>query len=671
MFITKVILCNLFAYYGEVSVEFVWQDSKNLYCIYGDNGCGKTSFIRCAKLLFLGTGLEDRRLPPIIERFHKNKLTPHHFIKGNSEWRGILNTNAYNEAKEEYYICFEGEIEGRDFSLKRSWENVFTPQIQENLYLKIGTKSYHNEEAQNKIDTIVPPNFVEFFFFDGEEIESISDNLRTKLREKIEEILQIKPLDIILKQIDSYKKELSTNESQNKELKHTLQQKRRDKEGLESDLAYNQEKLFGIEKDLQECQEEILQIHHNIQKLAMSASKEREDLISQKDSFDEKIATIKEESLKENLKAVVFVSNGALLQELEKEIESLQNSKQKGDIEALQRLMPEIREITHKETQNRLKTQSSNTIQRLTSFFDSILDSLPQKLESQSFANSYIPKNYLMPLRESLVRLQSYHLQKDIATIKESKQKVQKINEELDRLCDDDSTKAERESLEKALQEKQNQRQEKEKQKEGIRDTLKDIESKKEQIEKDIYNLEQNINTERIDHKLRLLESLKESIQGYKSRLIPKLREELRSLILENYLKLLPNGNIRDIEISKEFEITLKDSNNQNIIIANQSSGQKQILATAIIWALSKLSHSQIPFIMDTPLSRIDPTNRSKIIKEFYKQDSQVIVLPHGGEMGKHEYEFAKPNLAGLYKIHNTESSSYATIKKAMIEEIL
>ena len=74
---------------------------------------------------------------------------------------------------------------------------------------------------------------------------------------------------------------------------------------------------------------------------------------------------------------------------------------------------------------------------------------------------------------------------------------------------------------------------------------------------------------------------------------------------------------------------------------------------------------------MDTPLSRIDPTNRSKIIKEFYKQDSQVIVLPHGGEMGKQEYEFAKPNLAGLYKIHNTESSSYATIKKAMIEEIL
>ena len=59
--------------------------------------------------------------------------------------------------------------------------------------------------------------------------------------------------------------------------------------------------------------------------------------------------------------------------------------------------------------------------------------------------------------------------------------------------------------------------------------------------------------------------------------------------------------------------------------------------------------------------SKVD-SRMSQIIKEFYKQDSQVIVLPHGGEMGKQEYEFAKPNLAGLYKIHNTDSSSYATI---------
>lgn len=52
MFIRKITICNLLVYYGEVSVEFKKQEGKNLYCIYADNSLGKTSFIRCAKLLF-------------------------------------------------------------------------------------------------------------------------------------------------------------------------------------------------------------------------------------------------------------------------------------------------------------------------------------------------------------------------------------------------------------------------------------------------------------------------------------------------------------------------------------------------------------------------------------------------------------------------------------------
>ncbi|WP_334087968.1 ATP-binding protein, partial [Helicobacter typhlonius] len=46
MFISKITICNLFAYYGKVEVEFKKCEEKNLYCIYGNNGFGKTSFIR-------------------------------------------------------------------------------------------------------------------------------------------------------------------------------------------------------------------------------------------------------------------------------------------------------------------------------------------------------------------------------------------------------------------------------------------------------------------------------------------------------------------------------------------------------------------------------------------------------------------------------------------------
>ncbi|WP_167444779.1 hypothetical protein [Helicobacter labetoulli] len=44
---------------GKISVTFRQSNDKNLYCLYGNNGFEKTSFIRCAKLLFLGTGLNE------------------------------------------------------------------------------------------------------------------------------------------------------------------------------------------------------------------------------------------------------------------------------------------------------------------------------------------------------------------------------------------------------------------------------------------------------------------------------------------------------------------------------------------------------------------------------------------------------------------------------------
>ncbi len=673
MFITKITLCNMFAYYGQVDIEFVQQDSKNLYCIYGDNGYGKTSFIRCAKILFLGTGLNDGTIPPVIARFSKDNLTPKKFIKGDStRWKGILNESALNEMARDFYIRFEGAIDGIAFSLKRSWHNVDSKEISERLDLELGNEKLQDEYAQSKINAILPPSFVEFFFFDGEEIENISDNLRTELREKIEEILQIKPLEIILKQTMKYKDELKNDALENKKLRDDLRSKRERKDTIDFDLQNLQERLREIQKDLQDYQNCIDTIEHKKQALFVNSHKEEENLISQKNSLEAKLANIKEEKLKENLKSVIFASNAILIKNLENELATLESSKQKDDIKALQRLLPEIKEISHQETSNRLKDIKTEAFEELIkSIFDSILDSLPQKLESKSFANSYIAIKDISLLRESLIRFQSHRLQQDIASIKDTKEKLQMIQDELDELNSDEYTKIKQESLEAELKETTEKKDTKEKQKTQEESMLKELESQKEHIEREIYNLEQNINTERIDNKLHILDLLHQSIQEYKTKLIAKLREELHILILENYKKLLPNDNIESITIEEDFAIRLQDSDNKPVIVENQSSGQKQILAIAIFWALNRLSNSSIPLIIDTPLSRIDVINRSRIIKEFYKQDSQVIVLPHSGEMGMQEYKFAKPHLAGLYKIDNNKDRGHATIKRANIEDIL
>ena len=200
---------------------------------------------------------------------------------------------------------------------------------------------------------------------------------------------------------------------------------------------------------------------------------------------------------------------------------------------------------------------------------------------------------------------------------------------------------------------------------------LEQLKIERANLQKEINNLEQSINTERIEHKLHLLKVLCESMSIYKDKLIGRLRDELHDKILEKYKQIIPNDNIAELEISEEFEIVLKDKYGEPIIVESQSSGQKQILAISIFWALSELSNSKIPLIIDTPLSRIDEHNRARIIKHYYAKGTQVIILPHSGEMGARECDYVIPNLAGLYKIHNDNDRSHAVIKLANKEDVI
>ena len=665
MFISKITICNLFAYYGKVEVEFRKVEGKNLYCIYGNNGFGKTSFIRCAKLLFLGIGVKEVEIPNVVKRFAPNISSVKKLLKGDSNtWAGILNKVAIKEGREDFFISFEGTSGDNFFTLTRSFKNVYG-EIEEKLTFKLDKEILNNERAQERINTILPPNLTEFFFFDGEELGELSNNLRKEFQGKIEEILQIKPLDTLIKQIQNYKDELIKSEMTNKEQQHILDNKMRDEQRCESDLNHNKELLKSINHLMEEKDAQIKRLQKKIEKLSADSNKEQEELIREKNELDKELSSLKER-LKESIKSVIFVSNKALLHDLRAQIQKLESSKSTSDIEAFKRLLPDFKEFMNEE----LKNEEIFEVLDIKSI-EYIIDKFPHKLESKSFTDSFITHNMLTPLRESLARLENVSLAQDVIDIKNTKDKLTQVKNDIDELSNDNATRERQKELKEEIGALGSEKSQKEQEKEHIKNELKNLEITKERLNKEIDALRQNINTERIDSKLRILESLQTSIEQYRKKLNNKLRDELHSLILQNYQKLLPNDNIKELSISEDFEITLKDENSELIIVESQSSGQKQILAIAIFWALSKLSNSHLPLIIDTPLARIDSENRARIIQNYYASDSQVIILPHSGEMGEKEYEYAKPYLAGLYKIDNEADRKHATIKSARKEEIL
>ncbi len=400
------------------------------------------------------------------------------------------------------------------------------------------------------------------------------------------------------------------------------------------------------------------------------SSREQERLIGEKSHLQEKLLQNKK-SLCESLKAVVFVSNGNFIKDLKDELDSTQKSTQKGDIEAFKRLTPDILQIANNEIKSLdCENQTRQTIQNL---FDEILNTIPKKLESK-LANEVgkIPTQYIWEIKEIFARVESNSLQQELIAIKKLNFELKIIQDEIDSQHIDEFTKTRQEELNDKKQECEKRKNNLVLNIEKYTKNFNDLNQQKDEITKEIYRLDQSINIERIKGKLIYLDLLRECIETYKNKLVTRLREELHNKILEKYKLIMPDDNIQDLEIDENFLIRLKDIDDNLVIVKSQSAGQKQILAICIFGALSELSHSQIPLILDTPLSRIDSRNRANIIKHYYAKGNQVIILPTDTEISAKEYQYIKPYIAGLYQISNEENRSHATIKEmANIDEIL
>jgi DNA sulfur modification protein DndD len=92
------------------------------------------------------------------------------------------------------------------------------------------------------------------------------------------------------------------------------------------------------------------------------------------------------------------------------------------------------------------------------------------------------------------------------------------------------------------------------------------------------------------------------------------------------------------------------------------SLGEKQIFAISLLWALTITSGRQLPFIIDTPLGRLDSEHRKKLVKEFFpKSSSQMIIFSTDTEIDLPYFHEMKSSIARSYHL-NFDSEEGATM---------
>ena len=101
------------------------------------------------------------------------------------------------------------------------------------------------------------------------------------------------------------------------------------------------------------------------------------------------------------------------------------------------------------------------------------------------------------------------------------------------------------------------------------------------------------------------------------------------------------------------------------------SKGEKQVFVMALYWSIMNQSNNEIPFVIDTPFARIDAEHRDNITKHFFTQlKGQLLVMSTDEELTQHHLSSMDDQIAELYMLEYDETQKRTIVRRNSFFEV-
>lgn len=627
---------NLFSYHGNIKFDFN-NTSQPISLIIGENGFGKTSFINAIKIALHGITKDLLQIGELT-------LSKQDYIIGNSNknFSGILNRIAKSEEKNKASINIELE-DGGNYLIRRDF-TFSNNSYQEKLTIldKENESFLYDYEAQDFINSKISPTLAKFFFFDGEKIQTIADFSKDEFRQMLEDVLELDIYDQLVLDAENVMKRINKQEL-NPELQKILTLKEEEELIVNTKIEENEDKTTIEKLKLKE----LLSEENNLdKKLKTLEGKHKKPLKEAR----EKLSNLEEEKQKylSTFKELSYIQLPLLLnKKLKEKVSKDINTNYKGNISISQNII----DIKKKEFLNKIDESQKNSMEEI---FDNVFNSQNNK-QNVPFADSIKIEAQYNELKD--VSLSS--IVDKLISIKDDIKHYQNEIYSLD-LQIQDGKKEYEEDFKKIKIIAQNIGVQKEKLSE-LEIQINELLISKKEIEREIAR------TSIQDHQNSLakikIQSLKSTIivaKQMKEKIKEDKREMLEDSINIKFNLLKKEGYEADkIILDNDFNINVFDKDLRAMDILSSSSGQKQVIATALIWGISEYISEEIPMIIDTPLGRLDEKNQSLILNQFYPNAStQVLILPTPSELRHEGFQNLKDDISQIFTLSNKGSAT-------------
>nr|MBI1231180.1 DNA sulfur modification protein DndD [Cytophagales bacterium] len=670
MVIKEIELKNFRIYKDSCKISLDKVDRKNIYIISGRNGFGKTTFLMSMVWCLYGRQMQD------VDDLYKKEI-----VDQGTYAKYIVNSlNRLSKSEGDFNfhvsITFTNvnipEVPCKEITVKRSY-NAKTSTAEEVEILIDGYPSELAKEVGPEIfirEFIMPLEIAKFFFFDAEKIVSLAEVSTTEQKRNLSkaysEVLGIKKYEDLKAEYEGLQLKLrqeSASATEKGELRRIEAEKVNCDEELEEiakKITEEKERIAEKSKDSRDIQEKLIKSGSLISVEELYTLRERGDKLT---ADQDRI----QGELKNLYDLIPFAIVGAALLDVHNQIENELNYK-----------TAQFKDENVKGVTNKILTELLNTPKPANLAIDHQVhtfyaDSFEKLIRKHFFSDTpNLPEDFKMIHEFS--ESERNELATLLSNIKLSfRETFKRINAEYNQ------NRNELNSIRKQIRDAESNQEDPiiaalRKQKEDldkeiirIQDTIDSLNRfqgeiifKKAQLTKKVEDLSKKLavsekNKEKDEALSRHISTLKRFIVEFKA----KKKESLEKQILHGLNTLLhKKGFIDKVEvelIGEDIEIILRNARGEEIRKETLSKGEQQMYATALLRGLVEESDIEFPVFIDSPMQKFDEQHAENIVKYFYPNISeQVILFPLiNKELTEREFIILSPNIARTYLINN------------------
>ena len=649
MIIEKLEMLNWGPYRGHQTLEFATPNGERVIeHVRAMNGHGKTNILEALKIGLHGAAAmkfigDDRNVQSARQNLHEYLLR-----------KVTIGANTGGGPHVELVLTLAETTDGdtRKISIKRQWWLDDPAKIDEQLTILVNGEPFAAGDdeipAENYIAEIIPAEVVQFFFFDGERIQTLADSelasgSGTPIANALDDLLGFTTLESLKQDLTKLRQALNTSATQNKSAAAKAASIEATIAGIQSEISAKRDAIYAEHAK----RDEILRAVENIKRQLPAGDGGSDPASEGVLRLTERIA----EADDRRTKAERVVTD-AIGQDLSLAVANALAERTLSQIDAERRLRewnartmlshPEADAIAEamfgpdapQPDPPITEPQATFFSERLKAVWNKVAVPTPEGLPTEQFFNAF-SNDQLARAQVLLANRRKDSLNSvgpQLTEVDHIQQQLQFFKDQINQVGDAQERRRLRDELDQAIE------------------ASGKAAGRCEQLERELYDLEEDLAAQErllreahtnstgdllLDHQLQVTHNLVSVVEEFRESMrrtrVADLAENMQGMLIT----LAHKGDeqfAKCVIDERSYVLTILDKHGERL--ENPSAGEKELIALSMIWSLGIISRRRLPLVIDTPLGRLDPEHRLAVIEKFLPHAAeQVIVLSQESEI--------------------------------------